>query len=103
MTQLSTKALEEIGADGRVEVPTYDRDQVRSGIVHIGVGGFHRAHQGVYFDDLAGCGVSDAWGVTGVTLEEPRRLWRRYVLGIPRFCFGILRRPPRPAPAGSGS
>jgi N-acetylglucosaminyldiphosphoundecaprenol N-acetyl-beta-D-mannosaminyltransferase len=35
--------------------------------------------------------------------KEPRRLWRRYVLGIPRFCFGILRRPPRPVPAGSGS
>jgi N-acetylglucosaminyldiphosphoundecaprenol N-acetyl-beta-D-mannosaminyltransferase len=35
--------------------------------------------------------------------KEPRRLWRRYVLGIPRFCFGILRWPPRPVPAGSGS
>jgi N-acetylglucosaminyldiphosphoundecaprenol N-acetyl-beta-D-mannosaminyltransferase len=35
--------------------------------------------------------------------KEPRRLWRRYVLGIPRFCIGILRRPPRPVPAGSGS
>jgi len=28
--------------------------------------------------------------------KEPRRLWRRYVLGIPRFLFGILRNPPRP-------
>ena len=28
--------------------------------------------------------------------KEPRRLWRRYVLGIPRFVVGILRRPPRP-------
>ncbi|WP_433021638.1 WecB/TagA/CpsF family glycosyltransferase [Kribbella sp. CA-294648] len=28
--------------------------------------------------------------------KEPRRLWRRYVLGIPRFAVGILRRPPRP-------
>jgi N-acetylglucosaminyldiphosphoundecaprenol N-acetyl-beta-D-mannosaminyltransferase len=35
--------------------------------------------------------------------KEPRRLWRRYVLGIPRFCFGILRQPPRPVPAGSAS
>jgi N-acetylglucosaminyldiphosphoundecaprenol N-acetyl-beta-D-mannosaminyltransferase len=35
--------------------------------------------------------------------KEPRRLWRRYVLGIPRFCIGMLRRPPRPVPAGSGS
>jgi N-acetylglucosaminyldiphosphoundecaprenol N-acetyl-beta-D-mannosaminyltransferase len=28
--------------------------------------------------------------------KEPRRLWRRYVLGIPRFSVGLLRRPPRP-------
>ncbi len=28
--------------------------------------------------------------------KEPRRLWRRYVLGIPRFAVGILRRPPKP-------
>jgi N-acetylglucosaminyldiphosphoundecaprenol N-acetyl-beta-D-mannosaminyltransferase len=28
--------------------------------------------------------------------KEPRRLWKRYVLGIPRFCLAILRRPPRP-------
>jgi N-acetylglucosaminyldiphosphoundecaprenol N-acetyl-beta-D-mannosaminyltransferase len=29
-------------------------------------------------------------------LKEPRRLWRRYLLGIPRFAFGILRQRPRP-------
>jgi N-acetylglucosaminyldiphosphoundecaprenol N-acetyl-beta-D-mannosaminyltransferase len=28
--------------------------------------------------------------------KEPRRLWRRYVLGIPRFGVGVLRQPPRP-------
>lgn len=28
--------------------------------------------------------------------KEPRRLWRRYVLGIPRFAVGILRQPPKP-------
>jgi exopolysaccharide biosynthesis WecB/TagA/CpsF family protein len=28
--------------------------------------------------------------------KEPRRLWKRYVLGIPRFLLGILRHPPRP-------
>ncbi|MEV5962694.1 WecB/TagA/CpsF family glycosyltransferase [Kribbella sp. NPDC051952] len=27
--------------------------------------------------------------------KEPKRLWRRYVLGIPRFVLGILRHPPR--------
>lgn len=36
-----------------VAAPGYDRRALRPGVVHIGVGGFHRAHQGVYFDDLA--------------------------------------------------
>ena len=27
--------------------------------------------------------------------KEPRRLWKRYVLGIPRFLLGVLRHPPR--------
>lgn len=34
-------------------------------------------------------------------LKEPRRLWRRYLLGIPRFAFGILRHRPRAVTGGS--
>ncbi len=30
--------------------PTYDRAAVTAGIVHFGVGGFHRAHQAMYVD-----------------------------------------------------
>jgi mannitol 2-dehydrogenase len=51
--------------------PTYDRDALVPSVVHIGVGGFHRAHQAVYFDDLANLGVTD-WGVTGVGLRCPK-------------------------------
>jgi mannitol 2-dehydrogenase len=54
-----------------IAVPTYDRSSLTSGIVHVGVGGFHRAHQAVYFDDLASKGVSSSWGVTGVGLRSP--------------------------------
>jgi mannitol 2-dehydrogenase len=50
--------------------PLYDRTTLSPGIVHIGVGGFHRAHQAVYLDDLAGTGVTD-WGVVGVGLHRP--------------------------------
>ena len=56
---------------GRVELPGYRRDQLRSGVVHLGVGSFHRAHQAVYFDDLARLG-STRWGITGVGLRSPR-------------------------------
>jgi N-acetylglucosaminyldiphosphoundecaprenol N-acetyl-beta-D-mannosaminyltransferase len=33
---------------------------------------------------------------------EPRRLWRRYLLNIPRFVAGVVRHPPRISPAGPG-
>jgi mannitol 2-dehydrogenase len=55
----------------RVDVPTYDRSALQRGVVHIGAGNFHRAHQAVYFDDLARSGISDRWGVTGVSLHSP--------------------------------
>ncbi|MEI5579552.1 hypothetical protein, partial [Streptomyces brasiliscabiei] len=35
-----------------VDVPTYDRSKVKAGIVHIGVGGFHRAHQAAYINEV---------------------------------------------------
>jgi fructuronate reductase/mannitol 2-dehydrogenase len=46
-------------------VPTYDRAALTPAIVHLGVGGFHRAHQAVYLDDLAQRGITD-WGEWGV-------------------------------------
>jgi mannitol 2-dehydrogenase len=55
----------------RIEVPTYDRSALQRGVVHIGAGNFHRAHQAVYFDDLACLGISSEWGVTGVSLHSP--------------------------------
>src|SRR5205823_410230 len=53
---------------GRGAVPTYDRRHLRRSIVHLGVGGFHRAHQGVYLDDLAERRISSDWGERGVGL-----------------------------------
>ena len=50
--------------DPRVIIPHYDRAALGRGIVHIGVGGFHRAHQAVYLDDLCGQGQT-AWSITG--------------------------------------
>ncbi|MGY1855941.1 mannitol dehydrogenase family protein [Modestobacter sp. SYSU DS0290] len=55
---------------GRVRVPTYDRTALTPAVVHFSVGGFHRAHQLVYFDDLAEQGDTD-WGVVGVGLHSP--------------------------------
>ena len=49
-----------------IPTPTYDRGNVTVGIVHFGVGGFHRAHQAMYVDGLLGAGGADEWGICGV-------------------------------------
>lgn len=54
---------------GRLDAPSYDRTLLRPAIVHIGVGGFHRAHQTVYLDALARAGNLE-WGETGAGLRS---------------------------------
>jgi fructuronate reductase/mannitol 2-dehydrogenase len=54
----------------RLPVPTYDRGTLSPGVVHIGLGRFHRGHQAVYFDALARRGHT-GWGVVGVSLRRP--------------------------------
>jgi mannitol 2-dehydrogenase len=51
-----------------IQVPGYDRSQVVAGIAHIGVGGFHRAHQAMYVDRLLTDGAPDSrrWGICGI-------------------------------------
>ena len=66
---LNDRTLPELA--GRVAVPSYDRSSLTPAIVHFGVGGFHRAHQAVYLDDLAEAGISTSWGVVGVSLRRP--------------------------------
>ena len=68
MTKLNRGALLELGSSGTVTVPAYDRGGVSSGIVHFGVGGFHRAHQAMYVDTLMNEGKALDWGITGVGL-----------------------------------
>jgi fructuronate reductase len=52
-----------------VQAPAYDRDRA-SGIVHLGIGAFHRAHQVVYTDDALAKSGGD-WMITGVSLRSP--------------------------------
>src|SRR5947209_8953089 len=63
-TSLNTAALPSLR--GRLPVPEYDRRAASAGVVHIGVGGFHRAHQAVYHEHMmAECGALE-WGICGV-------------------------------------
>lgn len=62
-------------ADLALAKPTYDRDEISVGIVHFGVGGFHRAHQAMYVDRLLNEGGSKEWGICGVgVLPGDRRM-----------------------------
>jgi mannitol 2-dehydrogenase len=49
-----------------IDKPTYARDAAAVGIVHFGVGGFHRAHQAMYVDRLLEKGLAPHWGICGV-------------------------------------
>jgi mannitol 2-dehydrogenase len=46
-------------------IPTYDRASLKAGIVHFGVGNFHRAHQAIYLDDLFNEGQDHDWAIIG--------------------------------------
>ncbi|MCB1814638.1 MAG: mannitol dehydrogenase family protein [Candidatus Competibacteraceae bacterium] len=48
--------------------PQYQRDRLQPGIVHLGLGNFHRSHQALYLDDLFQQGGSQEWGICGVGL-----------------------------------
>ena len=51
-----------------VEAPRYARSDLTVGIVHIGVGGFHRSHQAMYLDRLMNQGLARDWAICGVGL-----------------------------------
>jgi len=63
-------------ASTATHVPAYGREDVEVGIVHIGVGGFHRAHQAVYLDSLlAEDEAARSFGICGVSLlAQDRRI-----------------------------
>lgn len=48
--------------------PAYDRTKTTPGIVHLGLGAFHRAHQAVFIDDCMNAGEPD-WGIIGASLR----------------------------------
>ncbi|UTW10241.1 mannitol dehydrogenase family protein [Marinobacterium rhizophilum] len=69
--KLNTENLSQLPAS--VVRPSYDRCQVKQGIVHIGVGGFHRAHQALYTEMLLNQGYALDWGICGVGLRSEDR------------------------------
>jgi len=65
LSQLSLGSL-----DASIAVPAYDRSAVRPGIVHFGLGNFHRVHQAVYVDRCLHEPGNEGWGICGVELID---------------------------------
>ena len=69
MVKLNTVALDELRrAHPEVALPSYDPRALTPGIVHIGVGAFHRSHQAMYLDQLLNTGGHTDWAICGVGL-----------------------------------
>ena len=66
--RLSGQALGDLPAD--VARPRYDRGALATGIVHLGVGAFQRAHQAMYTEAALAAGDS-RWGIVGASLRSP--------------------------------
>lgn len=70
--KLNQQNLNRLAAE--VQLPAYRLSDTRQGIAHIGVGGFHRAHQAYYTDALMNRGEALDWAICGVGLRaEDRR------------------------------
>jgi mannitol 2-dehydrogenase len=58
-----------------IGVPGYERTELATGIVHFGVGGFHRSHEAMYVDRLLNQGLAAGWAICGVgTLPSDRSM-----------------------------
>jgi fructuronate reductase len=67
---LSQAAIADIRQKAAVKSFGYDRCEQKIGIVHFGIGAFHRAHQAWYTDRAMDAGDRD-WAITGVSLRSP--------------------------------
>lgn len=61
----------------QVARPRYARGALRAGILHIGVGNFHRAHQALYLDDLFNAGTNHDWAILGAGVRQGDAAMRR--------------------------
>jgi len=62
-TKVSLATLAQVSLTATV--PHYNLARLKPGIMHFGVGNFHRAHQAVYLDDLFNLGEGHDWAIAG--------------------------------------
>ncbi|QDT02087.1 Mannitol 2-dehydrogenase [Rubripirellula lacrimiformis] len=75
--RLNQQNLSELPAE--LHPPNYDRSRIKPGIVHVGIGGFHRSHEAYYTDQWMRLGEgtepgdASQWGICGIGLREADR------------------------------
>ena len=84
--------LQPLSAGTGLPLPAYDRAQVQVGWVHVGVGGFHRAHQAVYVDRLLAAGHT-SWGLCGVGVLPGDRTMRDVLRDQDRLFTVMVKHP----------
>ncbi len=75
MTKLTLTSVHDLNTG--VSVPKYARSSLRAGIVHFGVGNFHRAHLAVYLDDLFNMGLEQDWAIIGAGVMPSDEVMRK--------------------------
>jgi len=73
--KLANKALSEL--PDSIARPTYDRAKLSPGIVHIGLGNFHRAHQAWYLHRLMNAGLAQDWAIIGAGVRPNDEIMRQ--------------------------
>ena len=71
MIELRNKNLRSIRSD--IRLPDYDRSQLRPGIVHLGVGNFHRVHQATAIEECLCVPSNEHWAIFGYRFDKRSR------------------------------
>ena len=86
LVQLSNATVADLPSG--VRVPRYDRSALTPGIVHIGLGNFHRAHQAWYLHRLMDEGFAHDWAIIGAGVRAPDAAQRERLLA--QDCLNTL-------------
>ncbi|MDK8449568.1 mannitol dehydrogenase family protein [Corynebacterium mastitidis] len=92
LPRLGSSVLDSLNGT-EVAVPAYDRSRVTPGIVHFGVGGFHRAHQARYLDDLMNQGKAMDFGIVGMGVMPSDARMRDALAGQDHF-YALVEKAP---------
>ncbi len=77
MTELKLSLANLSAISKKMSVPTYARSSLKQGIMHFGVGNFHRAHLAVYLDDLFNKGLDHDWALVGAGVMQSDEAMRQ--------------------------